>query len=177
MTKQLKFRAWDKEKGQMVTDFVLVPTSPTWGAFPIESPDEQLQDDLISYEERNGQWPIGFADFDLVDRSNYYGLLNYEVMQWTGMDDKNGKPIFEGDIVVQNCYPYFHDGTANYRGTVEWEFGAWQVVLHCINPNVRGISDGINELLDDDGEGGKNYEVIGNLYENTELISDPKTGN
>lgn len=95
------------------------------------------------------------------------------LMQFTGLKDKNGKEIYEGDIVIKDCYIWFDEGKPNYRGTVEWIYSQWQVVAHCINPNKSGISDGMNEGFNDKGidEGGNSdWKVIGNIYENPELL-------
>ncbi|HWQ74512.1 MAG TPA: YopX family protein [Syntrophomonas sp.] len=106
------------------------------------------------------------------------GLYEYEVDpatvgQFTGLKDINGVEIYEGDILVQDCYLWFDDGRPNYRGTVEWIYSQWQVVAHCVNPNKRGISDGMNESLNDVGwnEGTNSvWEIIGNIYDNPELL-------
>jgi uncharacterized phage protein (TIGR01671 family) len=98
-----------------------------------------------------------------------------KVMQFTGLLDKTGKEIYEGDIVVDEDYPWFDNKEPNYRGVVEWVYSQWQLIAHCVNPNKSGISDGMNYGLNDNGfDDGENstWEVIGNIYENPELLED-----
>jgi uncharacterized phage protein (TIGR01671 family) len=95
------------------------------------------------------------------------------IMQFTGLLDKNGKGIYEGDIVIKKGYIWFDENEPNYRGTVEWVYSQWQIVAHCINPKKQGISDGINEGINDEGidEGKKSgWKIIGNIYENPKLL-------
>ena len=103
------------------------------------------------------------------------GVIKTKLTEWTGLLDKNGVEIYEGDIIVQDCYPWFDNKAINYRGTVEWIYSQWQIILHCVNPDKRGISDGINEGINDEGFGENQctpWEVIGNIYENPELLND-----
>lgn len=85
----------------------------------------------------------------------------YELMQYTGLKDKNGKEIYEGDIlhesvstsgILRNVIVYGHGGfehkwlverTANIRGKKQ-------------EPMFRNTS-----II---------FEVIGNIYENPELL-------
>ena len=71
----------------------------------------------------------------------------YILMQYTGFHDKNGKEIFEGDIVRI---------TNGVVATVVFEWGAFDYD----NPH------GYQNL----SESGDLCEVIGNLYENPELL-------
>lgn len=82
----------------------------------------------------------------------YQDDRDYEVMQYTGLKDKNGTPIFEGDIVEVK----YSDGSG-YDNPVEVSFekGAFWVGMGCLN-DVKII------------------EVIGNIYENPELINQPE---
>ena len=91
-------------------------------------------------------------------------------LQFTGVLDKNGKEIYEGDILTCNEYPFLDDDLPNYHAVIEWVFTSWQIVLVCVNKNKRGVSDGVNESFEYE-EGQKcEYEVIGNIYENPELL-------
>lgn len=76
----------------------------------------------------------------------------WNVMQFTGIKDKNGKEIYEGDIFQDE-----EDGAYNF---VEWNdyFGGW----------------GTNEwfLPKDLVEQAPYLEVIGNIYENPELLNN-----
>lgn len=117
-------------------------------------------------------------------------------MQSTGLKDKNGKLIYEGDIIViPNQYPFYDyknkedmkqdlnftegeikgESILNYIGIVEWIYSQWQYVYHCVNPKKQGISEGGNQGLNDFGfDETRNtcYEVIGNIYENPELLEE-----
>lgn len=81
------------------------------------------------------------------------------VMQFTGLKDKNGKEIYEGDVIghkavgVVEFNPYF-----GFR--LRWD-GATRRVRR------EETNDGMPANL---GSVGSPWEVIGNIYENPELI-------
>lgn len=158
--RKIHFRAWDGEK----MHYNVVPW--TW--------DFVISLSWSRCERSTGPGILGCggkeADF-LVP-----GIAFKEIMQFTGLLDCQGKEIYEGDIVVKDKYIWFEKGKPNYRGTIEWILSQWQVVAHCVNPDKAGISDGINEELDDYRiEAGERleWEVIGNIYENPELLEKP----
>ena len=150
MSREIKFRAWIKQ---------------SW-----DSGSQKWAKNKMLYNA----YPYLYTKVCLPDSG--IGFANegeFELMQYTGLKDKNNKEIYEGDIVVQNCYLWFDDGKPNYRGTVEMIYQQWQVIAHCINPNKQGISDGMNEPLNFEGfedNEKSNWEVIGNIYENPELL-------
>lgn len=92
-----------------------------------------------------------------------YTLISRDI--WTGMTGSDGRDIYHRDHIVKDEYPFFDNEKPNYIGVVEWIFGSWQYVLHCVAPNKSGISEGVNCLIDDDGENGKHFRVIGTIYD------------
>ena len=80
----------------------------------------------------------------------------YTVMQFTGLLDKNGKEIYEGDVVKDEYSTreiVFHmpDGVNNIYGFTQREisYDGWI---------------GLNRVEND-------FEIIGNIYENSDLLS------
>jgi uncharacterized phage protein (TIGR01671 family) len=83
-----------------------------------------------------------------------------EIMQSTGVFDKSGKEIFEGDIVS------FEDDPG---GVVRWnsDFSCW-VYWECSKLNDAGEVFDWSQLRK---ENTKNYIIRGNIYENPDLIA------
>lgn len=85
------------------------------------------------------------------DRRNFEPSCN-EWMQFTGLKDKNKKEIYEGDFVHLSI----NEEPPRHRGVVEYLAPKFFV--------VDGEKSGL--ILTD------KYEVIGNIYENPELIKN-----
>lgn len=127
-----------------------------------------------SFQNMNLKFVLPEDPHDYKDGEQFiYSPGMVELMQYTGLKDKNGKEIYEGDVIVQDRYPFFEAGKSNYVGVVEWVFSQWQYILRVVAKGKRGISDGINCSMNDTGfeEGEKtDFEVIGNIYENPSLL-------
>lgn len=136
--REIKFRAWNGKTKTMYNVDVLAITKCTW-----DCPD------------------FGKRGVSL------YAQPSIKVMQYTGIDDKYGKEIYEGDILTTDRYICIDEGKQNYVLIVEYDECSYYVVAHCVNKNKAGISNGMSDILDSD----ENYTVLGNIYENPELLN------
>lgn len=87
----------------------------------------------------------------------------YILMQFTGLLDKNGKEIYEGDILqIPDDYDTFGMNAGNIQ-EIYFKAGGFRFKpIH--NPKARGC------WLEDDGE----FEIMGNIYQNPELLKGSK---
>lgn len=126
--RQYKFRAWDKKNKQMK-----IPT--------------QLQ---MCYFKTLPHAPQGqIVDIFLNNDNESYFPNEVELMQYTGLKDKNGKEIYEGDIILVariKSEIIFNKETASFAAKYD------------------------EEIISDHLFGAEFCEVIGNIYENKELM-------
>lgn len=100
---------------------------------------------------------INFNTQEVKYDSDYYSLDDIELMQYTGIKDKNGKEIYEGDIVLIRI-----DKTNILHKTiVKFKHGAFIADIIGDNDYIYLFHFGFNK---DD------FEVVGNIYENPELL-------
>ena len=120
-----------------------------------------MREILFRGKTESGQWRQGdlihIIDRVIIKDFEEFWVIPETVGQYTGLTDKNGKRIFEGDIVagalhwlerMENGVVAFRDGSFGliwYRGVVE-QFNPFTSMC-----NVE-------------------YEVIGNIHDNTELL-------
>lgn len=158
--REIKFRAWDKDSKQWVDGFEQIEMDGekcfTW--------------DLL--EGTSGKYKVIFNDV----------LPNIELMQFTGLHDKNGKEIFEGDIVkiLERDWPsqldsfpeltheqYLEKLTSTAR--VIFDYGCFKLspisTKHCYYSDYAGYTNRRDI-----------FEIIGNIYENPELIAGTQKG-
>ena len=118
----------------------------------------------------NGEWTISgdirqlnYGGVYLWHRGNWIEVYPETVGQYTGLTDKNGKEIFEGDIVkgdIPELFPHYTGRT----GKVEWGESAWIVDFSDRYPAYDLKKVGFCSF--------GNYEVIGNIHDTPELLED-----
>ena len=127
---------------------------------------------------------------ELVDRpsiikyeephSGYWFRVDPETVgQFTGLTDKNGKKIFEGDLLNGFQYPFYRSESAehNYFAEVIWFTGNCAFCLYTHKhptARVRGISAGNADFIEDFNS--DDWEVIGNIHDNPELLGGAEDG-
>lgn len=105
---------------------------------------------------------------EYFEQQSWDGDKDFVIMQCTGLKDKNGKLIYEGDILQSEEYPFKNEKGYNYAAEVLWDDASATFYYYNfrISNNVAGRSTGntgeLNEYED--------WKVIGNIYENKELL-------
>lgn len=96
-------------------------------------------------------------------------INHYILMQYTGLKDKNGKEIYCSDILRHYKY--------KSKSIIEWSLFGWGMKVKTKKGiRVYGISQqSRQDEWDCDKTGAyklDNFEIIGNIYENPELITN-----
>lgn len=133
--REIKFRAWDNGKMQKV-DFnnLFVNRHHPTGTLYLRK-------------------EMPFGDYHIT-----------ELMQYTGLKDKNGTEIYEGDVIYYNIDNGV--GIEHYQGVVKWaEKNPFSFFKYIIE-----YADGEFDQLSRAGTYNDCLEIIGNIYENPELL-------
>ena len=134
VNRKIKFRCWDKQRNIFVEPKVLCL---------LLAGDETV----LAFNTKQGAYRIPDTG-----RENL-GINRFVLQQFTGLLDKNGREIFEGDIIkyTQHLFNTNPDKFPTKTKQVQWEsdLGRWNVYT-----TAAGKSD---------------VEVIGNIFENPEL--------
>lgn len=152
--REIKFRAWDKNDKVMREVYGI--------QFPKRSNHGVRKNTVIEMHcsDYEGQKAIIFSDFtDSIER--------VELMQYTGLKDKNGKEIYEGDVLeignnianISNVgFVEYNDGTfevTEMDGKVSWNL--YDCIFYPGEDSTTGKST-------------EPAEIIGNIYENPDLV-------
>ena len=152
--REIKFRAWDADEGRMWY------SHENGNAFLDNRNEEHTF--YFNFNPKTGNmeavaesfpYLVASDPFDVYDTDKHY----LTIMQYTGFTDKNGKEIYDGDIakymqyktpivIIWDCkfaaFDFYHVGDEGTR--------------HILSPRIASES----------------IEVIGNTYENPELLEE-----
>jgi len=129
--REIRFRAWNKES-RVMTGIVSLFFNNHSGSVHLVNP---------------------------LYRGKCFRMDECELMQFTGLKDKNGREIYEGDLVQET----FSVGK-EIKGRIQEVFWDEEHASFAIKPASPYISCGIAYS--------KEREIIGNIYENPELLGD-----
>lgn len=130
--------------------------------------EDLLHGEDIEFRNEDDTLSLPLNDFRFYYKRNQ----NYKIMQFTGLKDKNGKEIYEGDIVKINAHSYDFGFEKDRIGEIRFIEGCFGFYKQLSEKEYL-----FNELSTEFGYGElEYYEVIGNIYENPELLERSSNG-
>jgi len=155
MSREIKFRAWDKEDKKMWR--VVSITESIWGDC------EEAHIRICESHENPSK-----------KETDVRMSVDYELMQYTGLKDKNGKEIFEGDII----YWEINNGVGieSYTAVVKWSENlveeGWNQTYKWLVGYTGDYYRGSYDELSTPAAYNDALQIIGNIYENPELLEE-----
>ena len=146
--REIKFRGQRKDNKEWVYGSLLLSWHMAW----IKNKDDITTNPRLICQE--------YADFRCLE------VIPETVGQFTGILDKNGKEVYEGDI-VKAVETWSEIEIKEYVFSVEWDRCC--AILKRTNP--KQIFDFL-EFMDDEDCIPTTIEVIGNIHDNPELVKE-----
>lgn len=111
---------------------------------------------------KDGQTKHIYEISDITTSNFCTGIIPETIGQFTGLTDKNGKEIYEGDVVLFTWFSYGeYELETEYQGSIDFLNGSF---LFCCEHGNYPLSE-----LEFDSE--SDIEVIGNIHDNPELLT------
>lgn len=145
MGRDIRFKAWDYRYNVMVPSVAVYQHSDHIG-FDLDLAETIYSNEVLESDDGHiyggeGEWVFMMNEFELL--------------QYIGIQDNFHEDIFDGDLVKTTQGSIFQ---------VLWDQGECGWILLCLNGEWRGRKCELKAIFD------VNLEVIGNIYENPELV-------
>lgn len=144
MNREIKFRAWDTERRMFVPQGEVI--FKDYGETYFEVVPNCLE--YVGDKVHNGEQQYN----------------RFELMQFTGLKDKNGTEIYEGDVVKNPVEEYngrYPEVVGHELYKIVWSDTDYMILGECLQSISKNHLQ-LNDLL--------GCEVIGNIYQNPELL-------
>ena len=153
--RDIKFRAWDKRTKKMRA---------------VNSISFNNENESFNFNPDHLPKVVNVWGKDIIEGTHQ--ILRREIdetvlMQYTGLKDKNGKEIYEGDIIVGYNHKVGGNFVDDVMGVMKYEGLAFAVQGKQIHRNEKWFYTMTSPIAQDYA-----IEVIGNIYENPELLKD-----
>ena len=141
--REIKFRAWDEQNKVMHNEVEFIRSGIDGNDWILFKSDKQkLEDGNVL--------------------NNPYFQQQIKLMQYTGLKDKNDVEIYEGDIVSFTLFDCF-DNDMQHIGKILFNNGAFYIEYMDKDELYNSL---LCYVISQDDE----FEVIGNIHENPELL-------
>lgn len=160
--REIKFRTWDK------TNKVMIDENTSTKELIKMQMSLNLNNPMRLFYFEDEWYPVMEATilFDALSTLKQDYEDKIEIMQYTNIKDKNGKEIYEGDILKVDNYIMYGEGSKEYQ-EVGFEYGSFMTARY----GGKAFNTYLWIIVSD------GCEVVGNIYENPELLEVNENGN